>query len=339
MIGDGRELSKTFNENSVFVVAEDAKKITKFIKEFIDINADKILKIKEYDRIGYDKSDNYLAPTLNINDNITFTDDINLKVARKGDAGKQIEFLKNIFINHAGVSLIISAGLAGLLIKPLNLNNFVIFTSGRTGTGKTLANQIMLSIFGNPDRLKNNLNSTTVGEEILFSKFLDFPILLDELETAQTTAEKINNTLVNLIYSFQSGIGRTRSQKNLHLRETAIYRGLLFITSERSVSSILSDNSTQKANLGVYLRTLEINDKIKLFADNVNYAEIADEINKNYGHILPEWLAGYIPDELLQLLGYKDFEKLLKSIAGFKDPVRIDKVISGLVNVIKGFTD
>ncbi|MHB1545055.1 MAG: hypothetical protein ACYCSB_04780 [bacterium] len=50
-------------------------------------------------------------------------------------------------------------------------------------------------------------------------------------------------------------------------------------------------------------------------------------------------LAGYIPDELLQLLGYKDFEKLLKSIAGFKDPVRIDKVISGLVSVIKGFTD
>jgi transcriptional regulator with XRE-family HTH domain len=50
-------------------------------------------------------------------------------------------------------------------------------------------------------------------------------------------------------------------------------------------------------------------------------------------------LAGYIPDELLQLLGYKDFEKFLKSIAGFKDPVRIDKVISGLVSAIKGFTD
>jgi len=290
VIGDGRELSKIFNENGVFVVAEDTKKITKFIKEFIDINANKILKIIEYDRIGYDKSDNYLAPTLNINDNITFTDDINLKIARKGDAGKQIEFLKNIFINHAGASLIVSAGLAGLLIKPLNLNNFVIFTSGRTGTGKTLASQVMLSILGNPDRLKNNLNSTAVGAEILFSKFLDFPILLDELETAQTTAEKINNTLVNLIYSFQSGIGRTRSQKNLHLRETAIYRGLLFITSERSVSSVLSDNSTQKANLGVYRRTLEINDKIKLFADNVNYAEIADKINKNYGHILPVWI-------------------------------------------------
>ncbi|MHB1698433.1 MAG: helix-turn-helix domain-containing protein [bacterium] len=50
-------------------------------------------------------------------------------------------------------------------------------------------------------------------------------------------------------------------------------------------------------------------------------------------------LAGYIPDELLQLLGYKDFEKFLKSIAGFKDPARIDKVISGLVSAIKGFTD
>lgn len=50
-------------------------------------------------------------------------------------------------------------------------------------------------------------------------------------------------------------------------------------------------------------------------------------------------LAGYMPDELLRLIEYKDFDKLLKGIARFKDPVRIDKVISGLVSVIKGFTD
>ncbi len=290
IIGDGKELAKTFNENGIFVLADEAKKISKFIKIFLDINDSKISEINEYDHIGYDdKTNKYLAPTVNIDSNILFTNDINLKIQRSGDSEKQIDFLRRIFLNHIGASFIISAGLASLLVKPLNLNNFVVFTSGRTGTGKTIANQIMLSMFGNPDRLKHILNSTTVGAEILFYKFLDFPILLDELETANNTAEKINNSLVNIIYGFQSGIGRTRSQKNLQLRETSISRGLLFITSERSISSVLSDNSTQKANLGIYRRVLEINDKVKLF-NNANYAEIVNEISKTYGHVLPLWV-------------------------------------------------
>jgi len=65
--------------------------------------------------------------------------------------------------------------------------------------------------------------------------------------------------------------------------------------------------------------------------------KLAENLKQPAGEYL--MLAGYMPDELLQLIEYKDFEKLLKSIAGFKDPVRIDKVVKGLVAVIKGFTD
>lgn len=50
-------------------------------------------------------------------------------------------------------------------------------------------------------------------------------------------------------------------------------------------------------------------------------------------------LAGYMPDEILRLIEYKDFDRLLKSISAFKDPVRIQKVIIGLLSVIKGFTE
>ncbi|MHB1680964.1 MAG: DUF3854 domain-containing protein [bacterium] len=289
-IGDGRELCKEFNSKGIFIINMEAKTISSYLKKFIDANSSgKIKSISAHSKTCWTDANEFLAPTTTISNDIVFDSDITRKIVKKGSQEKQIEFLKNIFTNHAGVSIVICAGLASLLIKPLNLNNYVLFVSGRTGTGKTLANQIMLSLIGNPETLKNNMNTTQVGAEMLFSRFLDLPILLDELETSGLTSEKINNFLVNLIYSYQSGVGRTRSQKNLQLRETAIYRGILFLTSERSIKSVLSDNSSQKANLGVYRRVIEINDKTQLFANNVNYADIAGEINQNYGHILPLW--------------------------------------------------
>ena len=66
-------------------------------------------------------------------------------------------------------------------------------------------------------------------------------------------------------------------------------------------------------------------------------AKLAEDFKQPVAEYL--MLAGYMPDEILRLIEYKDFDKLLKSISAFKDPVRIQKVISGLVSVIKGFTE
>lgn len=289
-IGDSRRLAAELNNQHIFVTSRDAKDISDYIVSFL--RANNIKKINYTDKTGwnFDNAEFYAPTILENNNDIVFSDDINLKINKSGDKDKQLEFLRYVFKNHIGASFVITAGLSSFLLKFLNLNSFVVFINGKTGTGKTLSSLIMLSLFGNPERQKNNFNATAVGAEVLFGRFLDMPILMDELETAQNNAEKINNFLVNLVYNFQSGVGRTRSQKNLQLRKTAIYRGLLFITSERSISTVLSDNSTQKANLGIYRRTLEINDKVKLFANDVNFASIANEINQNYGHMLPIWI-------------------------------------------------
>lgn len=328
-IGDGRELCKEFNAKGIFINGPDAKNISVYLKRFIGSNENKISKVKAYSRTGWHSDDEFLAPTICNPENIVFDSDIIRKIAIKGTAEKQIEFLKSIFAEHIGASVIICAGLAGTLIKLLNLNNYTLFTSGRTGTGKTLANQLMLSLFGNPESLKNNMNSTSVGAEMLFSRFVDTPVLLDELETSGKTAETINSFLVKLIYDFQSGVGRIRGQKNLKLRETAIYRGILFLTSERSIKSILGDNTSQKANLGIYRRVIEINDKIPLFADTVKYADIANEINKNYGHILPLWI-DFIKSNLNNIKA--DFNKIrgysVKNLGGKHEIVFLFNIVN-----------
>ena len=65
--------------------------------------------------------------------------------------------------------------------------------------------------------------------------------------------------------------------------------------------------------------------------------KLAEEFKQPVAEYLT--LAGYMPDEILRLLEYKDFEQLLKSVSAFKDPVRIQKVITGLLGVVKGFTE
>ena len=65
--------------------------------------------------------------------------------------------------------------------------------------------------------------------------------------------------------------------------------------------------------------------------------KLAEEFKQPVAEYLT--LAGYMPDEILRLLEYEGFEELLKSISAFKDPVRIQKVITGLLGEVKGFTE
>ena len=81
-------------------------------------------------------------------------------------------------------------------------------------------------------------------------------------------------------------------------------------------------------------------DKIKQVIEGLEVLSKEEIINlaEEFKQPVAEYLtlAGYMPDEILRLLEYKDFEEFLKSISEFKDPVRIQKIISGLLGVVKG---
>ena len=300
-LGDTKKLSEQFNNSHVFITSRDAKDVADYIVNFLRVNQD-MPQISYISETSWNNDNSiFYAPTVTISDTLKYSDDLTDKIAKKGNIDKQIELIQEIFGRHVGATIVCLAGLATPLLKILNIDNFVFYTRGLTGSGKTLSNLVMLSLFGNPSRLKNIMNTTITGTEIMLSKQKDMPVLLDELETSGQKAEQIHNFLINLIYNFQSGTGRTRAQRNLSLRETLKYRGVLFLTGERSIDSILTGNSSEKANLGIYRRTLELSaDNIYLFDDTVNFGQIAENISKNYGHILPVWI-NYIKNNLSEI--------------------------------------
>jgi hypothetical protein len=291
IIADAKKLAEVFCRNNVIITAKTAKILTEYISEFLKLNEKKINIIVEKNETGWsDNGEIFYMPTTA--QNTLFTNNIADSIYTKGEKEKEVKLIKEIFQQHTGASVIILIGLLNQLIKILSLQNYIIITSGRTGTGKTLASKIMLSIFGNPDLMMSNLNMTLNSIELKMSAFKDLPNLLDELETSAKTSEQIYNNIIHLIYNFASGQGRSRLNKNLTQQKVNKYRSFLFLTSERSIESILNNNTSDKANLGIIRRTIEINtDRIKLFnSDKVNYGEIANNINQNFGYVGPDWV-------------------------------------------------
>ena len=347
IIADAKKLAEVFCKNNIIVTAKTARVIIEYIAEFLKLNDKKIDIVIEKNETGWsEKNEIFYMPTTCSEDTL-FTDNIADSIYTSGEKEKQIKLIQEIFNKHAGASVIVLLGLLNQLIKILKIQNYAVLTAGKTGAGKTLANKVMLSLYGNPDVLISNLNMTINAVELKMSTFKDLPNLLDELETSGKTAEQIHNNIVHLIYNYTTGRGRGRMLKNQTAQKVNMYRSCIFLTSERGVESILNSNTSEKANHGVIRRTIEINTKrIKLFNDDVKYGEIANSINQNFGFIGPDWIQ-YITDnydeiewdyismnkrddriDILEFLKtvYKHFIKMLK--------IQENKAIIDTINLI-----
>lgn len=291
IIADSKKLAETLCRNGVIITAKTAKILTEYVAEFLKLNEKKIIQIIEKNETGWDQNNEiFFAPAL-VDNTIQFSDTIADSLIENGDEKEQIKLLQEIFTSHTGAATILLIGLTATLIKPLNLQHYTIYIAGKPGSGKSLANSILLSTIGKSEKLINNMNATINAIEKKINIYKDLPAVLDELETAGRNESVIHDTLINLIYNFYSGEGRSRLNKAQNMQKINKYRSLLFISAERSMLTILAENTTDKANLGTLRRVIEINaNKVKLFKDNCDYKNIADSIAFNHGYILKKWI-------------------------------------------------
>jgi hypothetical protein len=199
------------------------------------------------------------------------------------------------------------------LIKPLEdvgARNFIVFLEGTAGQGKTTTAKFGLSLFGNPNKLATNMNTTSTGAEILFSTRKDSLVILDELNTGGHY--HISEHLIKLIYDFENGLGRTRGTKQINLREHLTYRGVLFFTSETSFSNLL--RKTDKTVMGAYRRSIIVNYSDKdIKKDDIQ--AIYDTIYQHHGNLLKD-ITDYIANNIEFLK--ERYTTYRKQLASFK---------------------
>ena len=273
-----KSLTLVFNKNRIGMDEKTATKVLEYITQYQNVN--NVEEEKIVFRVGW-INDEYYLPQLREE---AFSDEL-LDFEASGEKEKELGLLKKLFEEGSHLALGYVLGFASTLIKPLNLSNFVVFNQGLTGRGKTTLNLIGLSVFGNSERLIKNMNTTETGLELFLNTRKDVLNVLDEVNTGSKDVVK---QITKIIYDFESGKGRTRAKRNLTLRETAQYRGILSITSEDSLNNLL--RKADKTVKGALRRTVIIDyTEFENISKDLTL-EVYERIDKNYGNLIGDWI-------------------------------------------------
>lgn len=159
--------------HGIEVNENNAKELIIYISELLAINTEVIPCNKAITHLGW--TEDGFVPFIQ---DYKFDGDRSFEsifkdVKESGDVEIWLNTLRDLRKNEV-VHFMIAASFASVLIERLHINPFIVHLWGKSGTGKTVALIIAMSIWGNPavGHLVKNLNSTSVGLERL-SAFLN----------------------------------------------------------------------------------------------------------------------------------------------------------------------
>lgn len=179
-------------------------------------------------------------------------------------------------------------GYTSLLYTFTDLNGAIInFYSENTGSGKTTACRMAMSIFGHPNSMTGAKNDT---DSFVFSKLStlqNLPYFIDEVSNA--AGLKVSD----MLYSVSQGADKGRADQKGEAMEVKRWQTLLLTSSNKSLYDKL--DSVSESAAGEKARLIEINVSpnpiMKKYGEQLNL-----EINDNHGHGATDFI-NYIVDK------------------------------------------
>lgn len=220
-------------------------------------------------------------------------------VEEKGNYEEWKQNIKELRNKSRTLRFLIAASFASPLIKIFQINPFIVHLWGKSGTGKTVAQMICASIWGNPakGKLLSTLDTTKVASERLCNFLRNIPLILDELQITKTKYK----TYDTLIYELTEGKGRDRGTVDGGLTDVTQWDNIIILSGEEPITSFSSKE-------GVKNRVIEIEENEKI-VENGN--EIVNLILNNYGFAGKEFIE-IIQNKENILEEYKNIVETLK---------------------------
>lgn len=199
-------------------------------------------------------------------------------VVEKGTYETWKKEVKKLRANSRTLRFLMASSFASPLVKIFQINPFVVHLWGKSSNGKTVAQMVCASIWGNPakGKLLSSLDSTKVASERLCNFLRNLPLILDELQITKTKYK----TYDTLIYELTEGKGRDRGTVDGGLTETTEWDNIIIVSGEEPIT-----NSSSKE--GVKNRVIEIEENEKII-ENGN--EVVNLILNNYGFAGKEFI-------------------------------------------------
>ena len=208
-------------------------------------------------------------------------------IRKKGDYELWKEKMFELRQSNEIIHFIIASSFASVLIGKVHINPFIVHLWGKSGTGKTVALMIAMSIWGNPGigHLVKNLNSTNVGLERLSAFLNNLPFAGDELQAIKNKYSDFSE----LIYSLTQGEGKSRGNVDGGIQEQLKWNCLYLTTGEEPITF---ENSKE----GVKNRVIEIEENEPIVEDGKS---LVDFLLNNYGTAGEEFINVIPSDEYL----------------------------------------
>ena len=172
------------------------------------------------------------------------------------------------------VKVLLAASCAAPVLKLIEKLPFFVHLWGTSGTGKTVALLVALSIWGDPGegRLLRTFNSTMVGMEREAAFAGNLPIGFNELQVTKGRTD-----FDQIIYMLCEGIGKVRGNVAGGIDRVAEWRTVFLTNGEQPITSFSSGGGAKN-------RVFEIECTEDIFEDA---PAIADCVRASFGHIGP----------------------------------------------------
>lgn len=295
------------------VTSENAKNLVSYLAEIIELN--NLETTDGTTHLGWIEKD--FVPYTN---KYKYDGDVAYKniyesVSQKGQYELWKQEIRNLRKTSRTLRFLIASSFASPLVKIFQINPFIVHLWGKSSNGKTVAQMICASIWGDPKKgkLLSSLDSTKVASERLCNFLKNIPLILDELQITKTKYKNYDT----LIYELTEGKGRDRGTVDGGLTESTEWDNIIILSGEEPITSISSKE-------GVKNRVIEIEENEKI-VENGN--EIVNLILNNYG---------FAGKEFIEIIQNKEdiFKQYNELIEQLKKDTNSPKQINSIATVL-----
>jgi hypothetical protein len=200
---------------------------------------------------------------------------------REGSKDEWLAIIQRIIATYPKVAFAIYASCVPPLISIINGSNFAIDYAGKSTTGKTTTMEIASSVWGDPDSLIRNFDSTRVFHERYASIMGDLPIFLDETQLIRDKHQQ-----EAILYTLVNGVGKGRGRIS-GTQKTYTWNTVVFTTGELPLINSQSKDGMRARSIAFWGSPFGVvSQETARFIYEVNKV-----IKTNYGHAGVELVA------------------------------------------------
>lgn len=253
------------------VTSDNAKNMVRYISDCVGLNPLTLNPKKSINRLGW--VGNSFTPYA---DDIRYEGDMDYEaIFRNVKEAGSFETWLNLCAGlrkNVPLRMMMAASFASVLLEPLKVLPFVLHVWGTTGTCKTVALMVSMSIWGNPKMggLVKTMNMTRNAIMRNAAFLCSIPFAGDEL---QTIKDKWQGNFDQLIYQITEGVDRGRARAYGGVEETRTWKNSFLFTGEEPVTKANSGGGSKN-------RVIEIAIDGPLVEDGHYVSSIVQE---NYG--------------------------------------------------------